>query len=58
MAGMLGVVIGVRAFSSRSVIGRRDSVPCVVAGMGAEMHTFRDIDPGDPLNMPTLIAFE
>ena len=38
-------LIDVLAMSSRS-------------GVGVEVHTVRDIDPGEPLNMPVLLAFE
>ena len=61
MAGVInGVVIGVRAISSRSSgIGRRDTrrlVSCV--GAGLFLHTFRDIDPEELTNMYSLLAFE
>ena len=60
MAGVMnGVVIGVRAISSRSGIGRRDTrrlVACV--GAGLFLHTFRDIDPEELTNMYSLLAFE
>ena len=47
------VVVGERAISSRSVIGRRDTY------CGAtDVHTLRRIDPDDPLNIPSLLAFE
>ena len=60
MAGVInGVVIGVRAISSRSGIGRRDTcrrVACV--GAGLFLHAFRDIDPAELTNMYSLLAFD
>ena len=61
MANVLGVVIGVRTFSSRSVIDRGDTkrrVTCVVIVVDTGMHTLLAIDPDDPLNMPAFLAFE
>ena len=58
---MGGVLIGVLTTSSRSGIGRRDTCWCVVSlvpGDEAGVHTTRDIDPDDPVNMPALLAFE
>ena len=49
------VVIAVLAMSSRSGTGRCDTL---VAGGGYDMHTARAIDPGDPLNIMFLLAFE
>ena len=61
MAGVMnGVVIGVRAISSRSSgIGRRDTcrrVACV--GAGLFLHPFRDMDPDELTNIFSLLAFE
>ena len=57
MDGVLtDVLIEVLAMSSRSGIGRRDTywrVPCVLVG---DVHTVCDIDPGEPSNMPFLLA--
>ena len=47
------VVIGVRKISSRSGIDRR--VTCWVGGCG---HAVSEIEPGEPTNMPFLLAFE
>ena len=64
MAGVLtltAVMVDVRAFSSRSVIGRRDTwrrVTWVVTDVEAEVHTVPDIAPGEPVNMASLLAFE
>ena len=58
---MDGVLIGVLVMSSRSVIGRRDTYPrvfCMVPGVGTGVHTVCDIDPDEPANMSTLLAFE
>ena len=51
------VLIGVRAMSSRSVIGRRDTY-CRVLCVVANVHTVRDIDPDEPLNMSFLLALD
>ena len=59
--GHAGVLIVVRAISSRSDIGRRDTysrVPTVVADVEADAHTVRDIDPEDPSSMSSLLAFD
>ena len=53
VAGALtAMVIGTRAMSSRSGMGRRDayrSEAIVVAYVGgADVHTVRDIDPSEP----------
>ena len=51
------VLIGVLTMSSRSGIGRRDTywrVPCVVA----VVHSVRDMDPDEPVNMSTLVALD
>ena len=62
MAGVMNdVVNGVRAISSRSGIGRRDTCRCVTrvgAGLFLFLHTLRDIDPGEPTNISFLLAFE
>ena len=51
------VVIGMRAISSRSGVGR-----CVaygrVVGVWVAAHTVSEIDPGEPANMNFLLAFE
>ena len=55
------VAIGVLAMSSRSGNGRRDiywRVPSVVAGVGTDVHTVRDIDPDESSNINFLLAFE
>ena len=58
MDGVLtDVVIGVRAMSSRSVIGRRDTY-WRVGGVGFASHTVCEIDPGEPTNMSCMLAFE
>ena len=44
------VVIGMRAISSRSDIGRRDTYGRVVC-----VHTVRDIDPDDPANINSFL---
>ena len=52
---------GVLAMSSRSVIGRRDTywrAPCVVAGVGTDVHAVRDTDPDEPSNMSFLLDSE
>ena len=61
----IGVVVGARAISSRSGIGRRDTYGGLVFmhGLGfmhglVFMHTVRDIDPDDPANIDSLLAFE
>ena len=51
-------IINVLDISSRSVIGRRDINCCVAAGVEADVHTVRDIDPGDPSNIRRLVAVE
>ena len=51
------VVIGVRAISSRSGVGRR-VIYWRVSGVGAAAHTVSEIDPGEPVNMNFLLAFE
>ena len=52
---LIGVLIGVRTTSSRSDNGRR---ACVVAGVGSGLHSARDIDPDEPVNMSILLAFD
>ena len=57
MAGVLvlaGVVIGARAISSRSGIGRRDTYWPVVV----EVHTCDDIDPEERANISILLALD
>ena len=58
MDGVLtDVPIDILAMSSRSGIGRRDTswrVSCVVA----DLHTVRDIDPGERTKMSTLLALD
>ena len=52
---------GVLAMSSRSVIGRRDTywrAPCVVAGVGTDVHTVSDTDPDESSNMSSLLALD
>ena len=59
MAGVLlptVVAIDVRAFSSRSVFGQRDTRWRLVRVVG--MHPVRDIDPEEPANNRSLLAFE
>ena len=54
-----GVVLAVLVMSSRSIIGRRDTyrrVFCIVASVGAEVHTVCDIDPNEPENILALVA--
>ena len=48
------VVIDVRTMSSRSGNVRR----VTMAGVGAGAHVIRDMDPDEPANMSTLLAFE
>ena len=63
---MIGAVlnealVGVLAMSSRSAIGRRDAsrrVAFLAAGVRADVHTFRDSDPRDAVNMAFLLAAE
>ena len=53
----VNMVIAVRAISSRSGIGRRVTHGRVV-GVTAAAHTACEIDPGEPINMSSLLAFE
>ena len=55
------MVTGVCIISSRSGNGRRVMYICVarvVAGVEADVHTVRDIDPDEPVNTSVLLAFE
>ena len=62
MAGMLtDVVIGVLMISSRSGNGRRDTywlAAAVTTGVGVDVHTLHDIDPGVPTNARLSVASE
>ena len=52
---LTGVAIGARTiFSSRSVNEGRVTSLCVVV----DVHTSRDIDPNEPVNMSFLLAVE
>ena len=50
---LTGVVIGEPTMSSRSGIGRCDTYGRVVC-----VHAVRDIDPDDPANINSLLAFD
>ena len=55
-----GVVVG-ECISSRSGNGRRVTcwrVASVISSVGVHVHTVRDIDPDEPVNMSFFIAFE
>ena len=59
------MLIGVLAMSSLSGIGRCDMYSCVtgvvageVAGEGTDVHVVHDINPYEPLNMRSLLAFD
>ena len=51
-----GVLIGFLTMSPRLGFVRLGAF--LVTGMGADVHAVRDIDPGDPVNMLSLLAFE
>ena len=51
------VVIGMRAISSRSGIGRRVAY-WRVTGVWTAAHTVSEIDPDEPANMSPLLDFE
>ena len=58
MDGVLtDMLVGVLAMRSRSGIGRRDTYWCVSCVV-ADVHTVRDIDPNEPINMSLLIAVD
>ena len=48
------IVIGVRTTRSRAGNGRR----VATVGVGADAHIVREIDPYEPANMLSLLAFE
>ena len=56
---MDGVLIGLLAMSSRSVIDRRDTyrrVFFMMPDVGVGVQTFCDIDPGEPANIRAFLA--
>ena len=46
------VLVGVLIISSLSIIGCREAYTC----WGTDVHTVRDIDPGEPSNISFLLA--